>query len=71
MSKFREWLYSFLPYEIKDEYITKYKSLEKKNEALEQEIRELRAYIDGMHAVLRRRVYIKNEVNANEKHNKS
>ena len=58
MSKFRNWLYRWLPAEIKTEYIEAYKKLEAANQKLQQENKELRAYIDGMHSALRSRVRV-------------
>ena len=62
--RFREWLFRWLPPEIKNEYIKEYGKLKAENEQLKQENEQLRSYIDGMQYALRSRarVYITNEV---------
>jgi len=58
MNRVRSWFYRWLPAEVKTEYIAAYKKLEGENQKLQQENRELRAYIDGMHSAMRSRTRV-------------
>ncbi len=65
MKKIREWLYNnFLPKETKEIYLREREVLENHIAKQEQTIKELNAYINGVHDVIRQRIRIEinNEV---------
>lgn len=65
MSKFKAWLFGrFLPAWCREELLDTNTRLTAKIQAQAQEIDRLKAYIDGMHAALRRQPRI--TVNAKE-----
>lgn len=64
--KFKMWLYKkYLPRETKEIYLKDMEDLLATNNDLKQQLRELRAYVDGVQDVIksRARIEIKNEVN--------
>ncbi|MEG0944845.1 MAG: hypothetical protein RSF86_14560 [Angelakisella sp.] len=65
MRRLKQWLYDkFLPAWCRDDLISDNRAAQDKIKKLEQENKELQAYIDGIHAALRnqRRITIRNEV---------
>lgn len=63
--RFKSWFYNkFLPFETKEMYMNDLNNLLKCNKEQAQEIRELRAYIEGVQDVIksRARIEIRNEV---------
>ena len=64
--RFKMWLYNkYLPRVTKETYLKDMEGLLAANKELKQQLRELRAYIDGVQDVIRSRarIEIKNEVN--------
>ena len=64
--RFKMWLYQkYLPRETKEIYMKDLAGVIEANKELKQQIKELKAYIDGVQDVIRSRarIEIKNEVN--------
>lgn len=69
MRKLKKWLYErFLPYWVKEDYLADMERAHAKIKALEQENKELRAYIKGVQDVIahRMKVEIHNGGQSNE-----